>query len=948
LVFKKFYYKVEALVMDYKDTLNLPRTEFPMKANLVKREPEMIDKWEKMDLYHRIRQSADNRKRYTLHDGPPYANGHIHMGTAFNKILKDIIVKSRQMAGFDAPYVPGWDCHGLPIEHRVDTELGQKKAGMSQAEVRRYCRRYAEKYIDIQRSEFKRLGVLGDWEDPYLTMNYAYEATIVREFGTFFLNGSVYRSKKPIYWCTSDRTALAEAEVEYEAHTSPSIYVKFPMVSDLSGLQPHLKGKKVFMVIWTTTPWTIPANLAIALHPDFDYAAVDTGPEVLILAKALADICMDTFGIKSYEIIAEFKGRELEKLKAKHPLYDRQALIVLAPYVTLDAGTGCVHTAPGHGREDYETGLEYHLDVYSPVDDGGRFTQDVEYFAGLHVFEANPKVTQKLRDAGALLKEETISHEYPHCWRCKKPVIFRSTEQWFISMERNDLRKNALRAIKEVSWIPSWGQDRIYGLIENRPDWCISRQRAWGVPITLFKCTACSHIVFSQEILDHVVRAVEKHGADIWFLEPEERLVPPGTKCPECGATRFKKETDILDVWFDSGVSHAAVMEAREGLGSPSDLYLEGSDQHRGWFHSSLLCSVGTRGRAPYKSVLTHGFVVDGSGKAMHKSAGNVIAPEDLIRKYGAEIIRLWVAGEDYKDNIRLSQEILDRLVEAYRRIRNTCRFIIGNLYDFDPQKDSVAYEEMEELDRWALHRLQELSERVLTAYDHFEFHPVFHGLHNFCALDLSAFYLDVIKDRLYVSPPKSSARRSAQTVLNETLEVLVRLMAPILSFTADEIWQFLRSEGRPASVHMDAFLPVMERYKADSLAARWENLLAIRKEVTKALEIERKEKRIGHSLEASVTLGLPGELREHLEFSQDELKYLFIVSSVSTVPAEEVRGAYESEEVKGLRIKVTTNTNPRCDRCWIHEASVGKYKDHPKICERCAKALAETERQHL
>jgi isoleucyl-tRNA synthetase len=936
--------KLEAVVMDYKDTLNLPKTEFPMKANLVKREPEMVERWENQKLYHQIRQSSKDRKQYTLHDGPPYANGHIHMGTAFNKILKDIIVKSKQMAGFDAPYVPGWDCHGLPIEHRVDTELGQKKAGMSQTEVRQYCRRYAENYIDIQRNEFKRLGVLGDWADPYLTMNYAYEATIVREFGKFFLNGSVYRSKKPIYWCASCRTALAEAEVEYETHTSPSIYVKFPMVSDLSRLRPSLKGKKVSMVIWTTTPWTIPANLAIALHPEFDYVAVDTGQEVLILAKGLADTCMAAFGIKSYEIIAEFKGPELENLKAKHPLYDRESLIVLAPYVTLDAGTGCVHTAPGHGREDYETGLEYHLDVYSPVDDGGHFTQDVKYFAGLHVFDANSRVTRKLAEVGALLKEETISHEYPHCWRCKNPVIFRSTEQWFISMEKNDLRKNALKAIKEVSWIPSWGGDRIYGLIENRPDWCISRQRAWGVPIILFRCSRCGHAVLSREILDHVVHLVEKHGADIWFIEPEEKLVPPGTKCPECGAAHLKKETDILDVWFDSGVSYAAVMEKRPGLGSPSDLYLEGSDQHRGWFHSSLLCSVGTRGKAPYKSVLTHGFVVDGSGKAMHKSAGNVIAPEDLIKNYGAEIIRLWVAGEDYKDNIRLSKEILERLVEAYRRIRNTCRFIIGNLYDFDPEKDSVPYEEMEELDRWSLHRLQELGERVLKAYGSFEFHPVFHGLHNFCALDLSSFYLDIIKDRLYVSPPRSRARRSAQTALHEILEALVRLMAPILSFTADEVWQFLRSEGRPASVHMALFLPVKERYKDSALNGRWENILRVRKEVTKALETERKEKRIGHSLEASVTLGLPKDLREHLAPYQDELKYLFIVSSVCTVPTEDVQGGHESEEIKGLRVLVTKSTNPRCERCWVHDGTVGKHAEHPRICERCVTALAERE----
>jgi isoleucyl-tRNA synthetase len=795
--------------MDYKDTLNLPKTEFPMKANLVKREPETIARWEREKLYHQIRKSSKDRKRYNLHDGPPYANGHIHMGTAFNKILKDIIVKSRQMAGFDAPYVPGWDCHGLPIEHRVDTELGPEKAQMSQAEVRSYCRKYADKYIDIQRNEFKRLGVLGDWEDPYLTMNYAYEATIVREFGRFALGGSVYRSKKPIYWCTSCRTALAEAEVEYEAHTSPSIYVKFPMVSDLSGLRPSLEGKKVFMAIWTTTPWTIPANLAIALHPELEYVAVDTGEDVLILAKGLADICMDTFGIKSYEIIGEFKGPELERLNAKHPLYDRPSLIVLAPYVTLDAGTGCVHTAPGHGREDYETGLQYRLDVYSPVDDRGVFTRDVGYFAGMNVFDANSKVNQKLQETGALLKQETISHDYPHCWRCKNPVIFRSTEQWFISMQENSLRKKALKAIREqVSWIPSWGQDRIYGLIENRPDWCISRQRAWGVPITLFTCAGCGHIVFSEEILDHVASLVEKHGADIWFQETEERLVPAGTKCPECGGAKIKKETDILDVWFDSGVSYAAVMEARPGLGSPADLYLEGSDQHRGWFHSSLLCSVGTRGYAPYRNVLTHGFVVDGSGKAMHKSAGNVIAPEDLIKNYGAEIIRLWVAGEDYRDNIRLSKEILDRLVEAYRRIRNTCRFIIGNLYDFNPATDRIAYEDMLELDRWSLHRLQELSERVLKAYDSFEFHPVFHSLHNFCVLDLSAFYLDIIKDRLYVSPPKSLLRRSAQTALHEILEVLVRLMAPILSFTAEEIWQVLQDEERPPSVHMDVFFP--------------------------------------------------------------------------------------------------------------------------------------------
>ncbi|MBW1869111.1 MAG: isoleucine--tRNA ligase, partial [Deltaproteobacteria bacterium] len=667
--------------MNYKETLNLPKTVFPMKANLVKKEPEMLERWESIDLYKLIRQSSMGRKRFHLHDGPPYANGHIHMGTAFNKVLKDIIVKSRQMAGFDAPYVPGWDCHGLPIEHRVDGELGARKKEMSKAEIRGFCRRYAEKYIDIQRNEFKRLGVLGEWENPYLTMNYPYEATIIREFGKFALSGSLVRSKKPIYWCISCKTALAEAEVEYDEHTSPSIFVKFPMISDLDQLTPVLKGKQVSMIIWTTTPWTIPANLAIALHPGLKYAAVETGDnKVMILAEGLVDICMDTFGIESYEVLKLFKAAELENLEARHPLYDRPSKIVLAPYVTLEAGTGCVHTAPGHGREDYETGLQYDLETYSPVDDSGCFTPDVGYFAGMEVFAANEAVKDKLSEVGALLKEEEITHEYPHCWRCKKPVIFRSTKQWFISMEKNDLRKNALDAIRKVSWIPSWGEDRIYKMIANRPDWCVSRQRTWGVPITVFFCEECDEPVITQEIIDHVSGMVEQSGADIWFTKSEKELLPPGTSCPKCRADRFRKETDILDVWFDSGVSYAAVMENREYLDSPADLYLEGSDQHRGWFHSSLLCSVGTRKEAPYKGVLTHGFVVDGAGKAMHKSSGNVIAPEELIKSHGAEILRLWVAGEDYRDNIRLSKEILQRLTEAYRRIRNTCRYLLGNL----------------------------------------------------------------------------------------------------------------------------------------------------------------------------------------------------------------------------------------------------------------------------
>ncbi len=929
--------------MDYKQTLNLPKTAFPMKANLVKKEPEILERWESLNLYQLIRKYSAGRKRYMFHDGPPYANGHIHMGTAFNKILKDLILKSKQMAGFDAPYVPGWDCHGLPIEHRVDLELGPRKREMSQAEIRKVCRKYAEKYIDIQRGEFKRLGVLGEWERPYLTMNYPYEATIVREFGKFALNGSLVRSKKPIYWCASCKTALAEAEVEYGEHTSPSIFVKFPMISDLSTAHPALKGKNVSIVIWTTTPWTIPANLAIALHPDLEYVAAETtNNEVLILAKELLNICMDTFDIKSYKILADIKAADLENLEAKHPIYERPSVIVLASYVTLEAGTGCVHTAPGHGREDYETGLVYHLDAYSPVDDSGCFTPDVEYFAGLNVFEANRPINEKLKEIGALLKEQDISHEYPHCWRCKQPVIFRSTEQWFISMEKNDLRQKALNAINRVSWIPSWGRDRIYSMIETRPDWCISRQRSWGVPITVFFCKECDELLVSQEIIDHVAGMIEESGADIWFTETEKDLLPPGTRCPKCGADEFKKETDILDVWFDSGVSYAAVMENREYLDSPSDLYLEGSDQHRGWFHSSLLCSAGTRDEAPYRNVLTHGFVVDGSGKAMHKSAGNVIAPEDLIKDYGAEIIRLWVAGEDYRDNIRLSKEILQRLTEAYRRIRNTCRYILGNLDDFDSKTDSIPYREMDEIDRWALHRARELSERILKAYENFDFHIVYHDLHNFCVLDLSSFYLDIIKDRLYTSPGKSAARRSAQTAMNEILEILVRLMAPLLSFTADEVWEYMKGDGRAPSVHAALFVSVNDEFNDPELANKWEGIIAIRKEVTKALELARKEKKIGPPLDASVTLGLSTTLTEKLSPYQDQLRSIFIVSSVNIVDIDRIEDGLENENIPGLKVNVAPSPDPKCERCWVHDSTVGENNDHPTICKRCINALSE------
>jgi isoleucyl-tRNA synthetase len=929
--------------MDYKKTLNLPSTDFPMKANLVKREPEILKRWEEEKIYSLIRKVSKGRPTYILHDGPPYANGNIHMGTAFNKVLKDIIMKSKQMEGYDAPYVPGWDCHGLPIEWQVGHELGNKKLEMSQSEVRKKCREFADRFINIQREEFKRLGVLGEWENPYLTMNYEYEATIVREFGKFALNGSLIKSKKPVYWCNSCSTALAEAEVEYEDHTSPSIYVKFPFVSDLTADHPSLDGKDISVAIWTTTPWTIPSNLAVAIHPELKYVAVDTADYgVLILAEGLLEDFLKNIGIDEYTILDRFNARELEGLKAKHPIYGRESVIILADYVTLDVGTGCVHTAPGHGQEDYESGLKYGLEIYSPLDDHGRFTDDVGFFAGQEVFEANKSVIEKLTELGALLKEEKLTHSYPHCWRCKNPVIFRATEQWFISMDKLGLRQNALKAIKEVDWIPSWGEDRIYGLVENRPDWCISRQRSWGVPIIIFYCLSCNNHFISEEIVDYVAGLVEEQGTDVWFDRSVDELLPKGTTCPHCHGNTFKKETDILDVWFDSGVSFTVLERRGDYLRYPADLYLEGSDQHRGWFHSSLLCSVGTRGKAPFKSVLTHGFVVDGDGRKMSKSRGNIISPEEVIKKHGAEILRLWVASEDYRGDIRLSQEILDRLTEAYRRLRNTFRYLLGNLYDFNPSKDKVPYQELLEIDRWALLRLRELKEKIIDSYQKFEFHSIYQAIYNFCVITLSSFYLDVLKDRLYVSAPGSRERKSAQTTLNEILEVLVRLVAPIVPFTADEVWEYLPDKEKALSVHAGLFLPSRDEHKDELLMERWDLLLNIRKEITKALEIARRDKVIGHSLDASVSLVIPQNFSKELNGYEDELRSICIISAIEFVEEGKIEQGYESQEYPGLVIKVVSSTFPKCERCWIHDSSIGHDSDHPALCKRCVEVVKE------
>ncbi len=929
--------------MNYKDTLNLPKTDFPMKANLAKREPEILKEWEEKDLYAKIKSATKDRKKFILHDGPPYANGHIHLGTALNKILKDIIIKSKTMAGYKSDYIPGWDCHGLPIEHQVDKELGSKKQSVSIVEKRKLCRKYAEKFIGIQREEFKRLGVFGEWNNPYLTVNNSYVATIVREFGKFAASDSIYKRKKPIQWCASCKTALAEAEVEYKDSSSPSIYVKFPLLSDISEKIPSLNGKKVFVVIWTTTPWTLPANLAITFHPDFTYAAVEVQDEVYIIAEGLLLRTLGALEIEHYTLLDTFPGTALEGLKCRHPFIERESLLVTGNHVTLEAGTGCVHTAPGHGQEDYEVGLRYNLDIYTPVDDDGNFTSDVDFFAGKFVFKANPAVNQKLKDLNALLKEETVTHSYPHCWRCKNPIIFRATEQWFISMDRSHLREKALKEIMKVTWIPHWGRERIHAMVENRPDWCISRQRSWGVPIPAFFCTTCNHIMVSQEISEYVADRFEEQGADLWFSEDAGTLLPPGTACPQCGGARFEKEKDILDVWFDSGVSYAAVLEKREDLTYPADMYLEGSDQHRGWFHSSLLTSVETRNQAPYRSVLTHGFVVDGKGEKMAKSKGNVIAPEEVIKRYGVEILRLWVASEDYREDIRISEEILKRLSESYRKIRNTCRFLLGNLHDFK-QNQLINYASLAEIDRWALHRLSLLTAKVRQAYESYEFHTIYHQLHNFCVTDMSAIYLDILKDKLYCSTPQAPSRKASQTAFYHILTALVRLMAPILPFTADELWKYLPFVAEDEeSVHLAPFPELDQQFSNSDLHEKWQKLFQVRTMVLKVLEEQRAEKVIGNSLEAAVTLETSDPLFSLLEKDKELLEDLFIVSKVTVVKQTSDSDLALDTALEGLSVAVTKTTAPKCERCWKFSESVGNDEGHPTICNRCAQAIKQS-----
>jgi isoleucyl-tRNA synthetase len=928
-------------IMDYKETLNLPQTEFPMRANLAQREPATLARWEGMGLHRRMAENRKGRPTFVLHDGPPYANGHIHIGHALNKILKDMIVKYRTMAGSLSVYVPGWDCHGLPIEHQVDKTLGAKKGAIPTGDKRRLCRSFAAKFVDIQREEFKRLGVLGDWENPYRTMTFDYEAGILREFGRFVESGAVYQGTKPVYWCLSCRTALAEAEVEYADHASPSIHVKFPFAEPPETIHPALSGKKVFFVIWTTTPWTIPANLGIALHPDYDYVALEAGNEVYVVAGGLAERFAAETGLSSPATLATFRAGHLERMRCRHPFADRDSLLVLADYVTLEAGTGCVHTAPGHGRDDYETGLKYGLPILAPLNDEGRFTADVPFFAGERVFDANPKVNEKLAEVGALMSRGEIVHSYPHCWRCKSPVIFRATKQWFISMDRTGLREKTLAGIRKVRWIPSWGQERIEGMIANRPDWCISRQRAWGVPIALFRCEGCGHHLLDRKLIDHVAGFFEKEGADAWFDRDVPELLPPGTACPECGGTAFGKETDILDVWFDSGVSYACVCEGKENLGVPVDLYLEGSDQHRGWFHSSLLAAVGTRGIPPYRGVLTHGFVVDGKGEAMHKSKGNVIAPEKIIKEHGAELLRLWVAAADYRDDIRLSKDILDRLTEAYRKIRNTIRYLLASLSDFDPARDAVPVDRMEEIDRYALVLFDRLAATVRKAYEEYEFYVFYHAVNNFCSVDMSAFYLNVLKDRMYCSPAGDPARRSAQTAIFGIARGLLSLTAPVLSFTTEEAWGYLPAyPGKPESVFLSDLPEPMGIPGAEAIAARWERILALRSEIAQPLEAARKEKVIGSGQDALVTIA-PGPFADLFGTHAREIRDALIVSGIVVGEATGA-GMYESAAFPGLKITVEKAPWEKCERCWNHTPEVGTLAGAPELCRRCAAAVGQ------
>ncbi len=906
---------------DYKKTLNLPQTTFAMKANLPLNEPKRLDAWREIDLYRAIREKSAGRPKFVLHDGPPYANGRIHVGHALNKILKDIVVKSKTMAGFDSPYVPGWDCHGLPIESAVQKELGSKIKEMSPGDVRRACREFAAKYLDIQREDFMRLGVLGDWFRPYSTMAFDYEAAIAGALGRFIRTGMVYKGLKPVHWCTYDQSALAEAEVEYKDHTSPSVYVRFRLTDDSVKQLDLPIEKPLYAIIWTTTPWTLPANLAIAVKPDFEYVIVEHDATNYIVAEELLKSVTSKAGWgDDYRVVKTFKGAAFAHLRYRHPFIEREGIFVLGDYVTLEAGTGLVHTAPGHGADDFNTGRRYGLDIYTPVNHRGEFTQDVPQWAGLHVFKANPKIVELLRETGALIAHEQITHSYPHCWRCKHPIIFRATEQWFIAMDQG-LRPRALDEVHKVKWYPAWGEDRIAGMVENRPDWCISRQRLWGVPITVLYCDACAEPVTSQELFDKVVEVFAKEGADAWYDRAPKDFLPNGHKCMKCGAAEFRRETDILDVWFDSGCSHIAVLKTRDELSWPAELYIEGHDQHRGWFQSSLLVGTGIEGGAPFKNVVTCGFIVNEEREKLSKSSGNALSPQDVIKQSGADILRMWVASVDYTTDIPFGPQLLSRIGDSYRKIRNTARYLLANLSDFDPAHNAVNVNELEPIDRWILARAIGVFDRCRKAYEEYQFHIVYHRILDLCTVDLSQVYLDISKDTMYVEAPDSPKRRSAQTAMDLILRGIAAYMAPIMSFTADEIFEAIPG-AKAKSVHATDF-PLYAPIAED---ASWDRVFRLREEVTKVLEKARAAGEIGQSLEADIVLSTDAT------FDMD-LSKIFIVSHVD-VRHEPPADGIEIEGLGKVGITMAKARGKKCGRCWHYREEVA---NDGELCARCA-----------
>ncbi len=945
---------------DLKSTINLPKTDFPMKANLPQNEPKMLAHWEQEKLYDRIRAARKGSPAYILHDGPPYTSGPIHLGTAMNKCLKDFIVKSKTMSGFDAPYVPGWDCHGLPIEIKVDKELGGKKLQMPALSVRNACRKYAQKYLDLMTGQFKRIGVFGRWERPYSTMNPQYESVVLRTFYSFYENNFVYKGLRAVYWCMHDETALAEAEVEYENHTSPSIWVKYALADDPAKIDPALAGKKVSTIIWTTTPWTLPASMAVAFHPSEEYVALQSAGEVFIVASKLANDVIAKCGLADPRPLAHFPGRHLERLNFQHPFLDRKILGVLADYVTMDTGTGVVHTAPSHGAEDFVTGVKYGLDATSNVDEKGILRNGLPEYDGKRVWEANQPILDLVRSRGALLHSEKTEHSYPHCWRCHNPVIFRATEQWFISMEtpmpgrgrgseNATLRTHTLEQIKHVKWDPAWGEERLSNMVQTRPDWCISRQRVWGVPIAVFLCESCGKPLNDPAVNKKVVELFARAGADSWFTPESDTLLPAGTKCPHCAGTKFEKETDIFDVWLESGASYLALVAADPEFPWPSDLYLEGGDQYRGWFQSSLLCAMGTHGTPPYKHVVTPGWTLDENHQAMSKSRGNDVDPVDIAGRLGGEIVRLWVASIDFREDVVGSEALMQRIGDNYKKIRNTFRYVLSNLYDFDPTKDGVPFDQMEALDQYMLRQTCAFAADVRNSYDEFAFHKIYHRVNNFCIVDLSAFYFDVLKDRLYISAPNSSARRSAQTALWKIGETLVRAVAPIMSFTAEEVWRYLpKTANREESVHLSTFFgdenivgilstDQESDLRGDPQERAWTQLRSVRDEVLKALEEARNNKLIGTGLEAQVQLTAAEPLYTLLKHHETQLRYLFIVSHVETRLAASPDGGAD-----GVKVEVKKADGQKCDRCWNYSTHVGEDKTYPTVCERCSAVLKE------